>query len=244
MGFDVNGVRFLLAARSAGVNFETTAMIGRQRMHLFPQALEGLLENSGYIDAARNAEAIIREADGFAEPFLNVLGAVSISSFDASTYEYATDIHDMNEPIPGEYLERYSVVIDGGSLEHVFNFPNAIKNCMNMVETGGHYLGITPANNFMGHGFYQFSPELYFRVFSEANGFRIDHVTIFEDVPGAQWVQLTDPDILGKRVEMVNSKPAYLLVQAIKTANKPVFATAPQQSDYSAAWKKTREISD
>jgi len=108
-----------------------------------------------------------------------------------------------------------------------------------MVETGGHYLGITPANNFMGHGFYQFSPELYFRVFSEVNGFRIDHVTIFEDVPGAQWVQLTDPDILGKRVEMVNSKPAYLLVQAMKTANKPVFSTTPQQSDYSAAWKKS-----
>ena len=90
----------------------------------------------------------------------------------------------------------------------------------------------------MGHGFYQFSPELYFRVFSKVNGFRVDHITIFEDVPGTQWVQLTDPDKLGKRVEMVNSKPAYLLVQAMKTANKAVFATTPQQSDYTAAWKK------
>lgn len=230
MGFDINGVRFLLTARSAGVNFERTAMIGRQRMHLFPQTLAGLLENSGYPDAASNAEALIKEANGFAEPFLRVLGAESISSFDVSAYEYATDIHDMNEPILTEYKEKYSVVIDGGSLEHVFNFPVAIKNCMDMVETGGHYLGITPANNFMGHGFYQFSPELFFRIFSEVNGFHVDHISIFEDVPGAQWVQLTDPDILGKRVEMVNNKPAYLLVQARKTANKQVFATPPNKA--------------
>jgi len=243
MGFDINGVRFLLAARSAGVSFERTAMIGRQRMHLFPPALEGLLGNSGYPDAAGIAESLLKEADGFAEPFLQLLGAASISSFDASTYESATDICDMNEPIPSGYREKFTVVIDGGSLEHVFNFPVAVKNCMEMVETGGHFLGITPANNFMGHGFYQFSPELYFRVFTGVNGFRIDHVYIFEDIPDAQWVRLTDPDILGKRVEMVNSKPAYLLVQARKTASRPVFAVTPQQSDYSAAWKKARESS-
>ena len=109
---------------------------------------------------------------------------------------------------------------------------------MEMIEVGGFYLGITPANNFMGHGFYQFSPELYFRVFSPANGFITESVCIFEDIPNAQWVKLTDPDVLGKRVEMVNSKPAYLLVQARKVENKEIFRDYPQQSDYSASWKQ------
>ena len=66
---------------------------------------------------------------------------------------------------------KYTLVIDGGCLEHIFNFPVAIKNCMEMLQEGGHFIGITPANNLMGHGFYQFSPELYFRIFSKENGF-------------------------------------------------------------------------
>ena len=34
MGINVNGLRFLLYAKSAGVDFTKTAMIGRQGLHL------------------------------------------------------------------------------------------------------------------------------------------------------------------------------------------------------------------
>jgi len=57
-------------------------------------------------------------------------------------------------------------VIDGGTLEHVFNFPVAIKNAMQMVRAGGRLSLSPPANNYFGHGFYQFSPELFYRVLS------------------------------------------------------------------------------
>ena len=57
-------------------------------------------------------------------------------------------------------------MIDSGSLEHVFNISQALRNCLEMVESGGHFISIGPANNAMGHGFYQFSPELYFRILS------------------------------------------------------------------------------
>ena len=56
------------------------------------------------------------------------------------------------------------MVIDGGLLEHVFDFPTAIRNCMRMVRQGGHLILNLPVNNFPGHGFYRFSPELVFRV--------------------------------------------------------------------------------
>jgi hypothetical protein len=196
------------------------------------------MNNFGYQVSERTAQSILGEDDRFAEPFLRLLGAVHIDSFDASDYEKATCIHDMNIPIADIYKRRYTVVIDGGTLEHVFNFPVAIKNCMEMIEVGGFYIGVTPANNFMGHGFYQFSPELYFRVFSPANGFITESIHIFEDVPGAQWVKLTDPYVLGKRVEMVNRRPAYIAIQARRISNKDIFSDFPQQSDYSAIWKK------
>jgi 2-polyprenyl-3-methyl-5-hydroxy-6-metoxy-1,4-benzoquinol methylase len=65
----------------------------------------------------------------------------------------------MNLPISETLRQRYSVVYDGGKLEHVFNQPQALKNCMEMVRVGGYFLQTNTANKFMGHGFWQFSPE-------------------------------------------------------------------------------------
>ena len=65
----------------------------------------------------------------------------------------------MNTPIYGSLKNRFSALLDAGTIEHVFNFPQAIRNCMEMVKVGGHFIQVTVANNFIGHGFYQFSPE-------------------------------------------------------------------------------------
>jgi hypothetical protein len=66
----------------------------------------------------------------FCEPYLiALLGADEIISIDASGYENATIIHDMNEPAE-DLAEQFDLVIDGGSLEHIFNFPVAILNVM------------------------------------------------------------------------------------------------------------------
>lgn len=236
MGLDTNGTRFLLAAKEAGVDFSQFAMLGRQKMHLFPRDFQILLNGFGYQLDLSEAEALLIEDDRFAEPFIKFLGGKAIDSYDASSYEDATHVHDMNIPIPDEYKDRYTALLDGGSLEHIFNFPVAIKSCMEMIKVGGHYLGITPVNNFMGHGFYQFSPELYYRVLSKENGFTIDNMVIFEDKPGAPWQPLTDPEVLKKRVELVNNTPTYILVHATKNEEADIFATVPQQSDYSVAW--------
>jgi len=171
MALDADGSRFLLYAKSQGVDFSRTAMIGRQRLWIDPQVRENLrdvlarnLADFGYgnVDLGR----LLAEADGYAEPFLRLLGCTDASSFDASSYERATHIHDFNLPIDPQFKGRFTAVIDAGTLEHIFNFPVAIRNCMEMLTVGGHFLGITPANNACGHGFYQFSPDLYFRVFS------------------------------------------------------------------------------
>ncbi|MDR1149764.1 MAG: class I SAM-dependent methyltransferase, partial [Spirochaetaceae bacterium] len=81
-------------------------------------------------------------------------GAVTVDSIDYSDYEGASIVHDMNLPVPGHLKEKYDCVWDGGALEHVFNYPTAIKNCMDMVKIGGHLILETPCNNQCGHGFY------------------------------------------------------------------------------------------
>ena len=143
----------------------------------------------------------------------------------------------MNQPVPDRLRGAFDTVIDGGTLEHVFNFPTAIKNCMELVRVGGHVLLHTPANNFCGHGFYQFSPELYFRVFSAENGFRLERMIAHEAYPHSPWYEVADPAQVGARVELIGSDHrVLLLIRARRIAETTIFAKPPQQSDYSVAW--------
>ncbi|RYD71378.1 MAG: hypothetical protein EOP84_24985 [Verrucomicrobiaceae bacterium] len=218
-------------------------MIGRQSLYAAPGELATL--HSRY-RASLTDDALIDGSlpfEGYTEPLFRSLGAAMIDSVDASNYESATRIHDLNQPIPESWKELYTVVLDGGSLEHVFNLPVALKNCMEMVASGGHYLAITPTNNFCGHGFYQFSPELYFNVFCKRNGFRVRGIYCVE-LGSAQWYQVSNPGDLRRRVTLVNSRPTYLLVAAQRINIGKIFEHTPQQTDYSAAWEAQRKQSE
>lgn len=53
-------------------------------------------------------------------------------------------------------------MVDGGALEHTFNVPVALTSYMEMVRVGGRLILVSPANDHFGHGFYQFSAELFY----------------------------------------------------------------------------------
>lgn len=157
-----------------GVRWDRVLTIGRQRMYVTETQLWALLKaHPEYGIKPGEAHAILAEQRGFAEPLLRRIGAAEIETLDVSQYEGATILHDMNQPLASSYHDRFSAIIDGGSLEHVFQYTTALQNCMEAVEIGGHFITITPANNLFGHGFYQLSPELFFRALARENGFEI-----------------------------------------------------------------------
>ncbi len=236
MGLDTLGIRFLLFAKRRGVSFTTTAMIGRQSLNLDAEALSAAFRQFGAPLPGGGAAGLLSGAQGYAEPLFAALGAATVASFDAAPYEQATHIHDFNQPIPAAHHAQYSAVLDGGTLEHVFNFPVALANAMQMVRPGGHFIGILTANNFWGHGFYQLSPELFHSALSEPNGYVLEHLIAVEDRPGAPWYEVASPDAVRERVTLVNRHPLYVLVIASRTRAVVPFATAPQQSDYQAMW--------
>ncbi|MBC7784520.1 MAG: hypothetical protein H7144_11845, partial [Burkholderiales bacterium] len=176
----------------------------------------------------------------FAEPFFEMFGAKQVDSLDFSTFEGATVQHDLNQPLPASLLAKYDLVFDGGSLEHVFNFPQALKSCMEMVRPGGHFVQVSNANNFMGHGFWQISPELIYRSMNAANGFEVITVMVRElhgnGRTAGKFHIARDPDELGWRVELSNRRPTYLITIAKRTGDGPIFAEPPQQSDYQRLW--------
>jgi hypothetical protein len=240
LAITIQGLRFLLASRDAGVSFERFCMIGRQSLMIDPSALRKLLGNAGIVLSREECKDLFQQAGGFAEPLLRLLGADEIESVDASSFEGASIIHDMNVPIADRFKNRFSAVLDGGSLEHVFNFPCAIRNCMEMAAPGGHFLALTPANNWLGHGFYQFSPELFFRVFCLQNGFEPPQVIAWEMYPNAPWYQVVDPAEGRARGKLVNGRPTCLFVLARKAGACACLDTLPQQSDYEAKWQNGR----
>ncbi len=129
-------------------------------------------------------------------------------------------------------------MLDVGSLEHVFDFPCAIRNLMRMVEIGGHLILVTPTNNEAGHGFYQFSPELLFRVLSSRFGFEVEEMLIKElGRPRARWYRVSDPELLRCRAQFRSRNVTYLYVRARRVGAVTNFAPPPQQSDYAAAWE-------
>jgi SAM-dependent methyltransferase len=134
--------------------------------------------------------------------------------------------------------DSFDFIYDGGTLEHVYNFPVAIESCMKLCRVGGHVCLWTPANNECGHGFYQFSPELFFRLFSADNGFRIRAMVLVErNLRGTRWYEVNDPAALNARVCCVNRHPLFLMVLAQKRTSVPASDFKVLQADYVSAWE-------
>lgn len=241
MGVEYYTSRFLLQARAAGAEFGRVLTIGRQNLALIPRDL-GRLAREFSFDPARLTSVQPASSLVYVEPlFTELLKASAVESLDASTYEGATHVHDMNAPLPENLRGRFDTVLEAGSLEHIFNFPTAIKNLMQALKVGGSLFIQTPANNYFGHGFYQFSPELFFRALSPENGFELRRMHLFEHFFPCYFFntkvhEVTDPAKIRKRVQFINGRPTLLLIEARKTAETEIFARTPQQSDYVPLW--------
>jgi hypothetical protein len=235
MAVDRNFARFLLSCKGQGVNFRETLTLGRLNYYLSVKETQQLLKWGG-IDSSKCDKLLDYQTSRYAEPFLEMLGGEKIDSLDASGFEGATLVHDLNVPVPQSLIGRFDVVCDGGTIEHVLNFPVVIRNVMEMVKVGGHLILGTPANNLFGHGFYQFSPELWFRLLSPEQGFETRRMVAVEYSPRARWFEVADPAVVHDRITMTNRYPVLLMVLAQKVAQKPSFQTFPQQSDYVPRW--------
>lgn len=179
-------------------------------------------------------------AEGF---FRDILKFETVDSVDFSAYQGASIIHDLGEPLPREYFGKFDLAVDGGTLEHVFNLPVALGNLMKLVRVGGAVYINGPCNNLCGHGFYQFSPELMYRVFSPANGYepvfvrvaRARYVSV-ELTSGHAVYDVEDPNMSGQRTNLVNSSPVLIMAMARRVADVEPFQTKVLQSDYLAKW--------
>jgi len=227
---------FLLESVRAQGAFARTLTVGRQQN----MVRSDVLHRFGIAPDVARAVAEAPYADHF---LLDACGASTVEAVDASTYEGADLVADLNRPVPTAWHGQYDVVIDGGTLEHIFFATTALASLMQMVRPGGRLFLATPTNNHCGHGFYQFSPEFLYRALAPEHGYTVDRMVLFvhaypsaELTPRGTWYAVEDPATVRNRITLQSGEAALLFVEASRIRAVEPFAIAPQQSDYAAAW--------
>ena len=243
MGIMWNSVKFLAQAKRDGVDFTRTLTIGRQNCFVKMAKVKVLLESYG-LPHTLTPENMLH-TPVYSEPVFMQLGAKVVDSVDASNYEGTTIVADLNQPIPTELAETYDLVYDGGSLEHVFNVRQSLANVMSLPRVGGNLIIHTMANNSFGHGFYQFSPELFYRVLTPENGYRVVRMVAHAAYDFAPWYEIPDPTEVRSRIELANPwEEIMLFIHARREASVDLFKTTPQQSDYSMRWQAPQKANE
>ena len=172
----------------------------------------------------------------YAEGVFEDMYGAKLLSLDGFAHENPDIVWDLNKQVPEEMKEQYSCIIDGGTMEHVFNVPQLIKNCFSMLKEGGLYISMVPTNNFNGHGLYQFSPDFFYSVFSKANGMEIKDVFIVKfSAKNKVWKINNSPAASGERVQFDVNTQTEIYVIAKKIGKTPEEITA-QQTDYEEGW--------
>ena len=228
MGISLNPCHFLVHTKGP---LGRTLTLGRQDNN-FPRD-EALLRRV-FESADREADftAILR--DRTADTLLRALGATEVHAMDVSAFEGAGFVHDLNEPIPPSWAGQFDTVIGGGTLEHVYHLPNAFENVARLVRVGGRFIGISPANNWLGHGFFQFSPELMWS-FCQGFGFQVHRIDCYARDGFPQPYPIPDPDQVRQRLEMATPPHKIdLMTDATKVAEQ--YPKRLYQSDYVSRW--------
>lgn len=239
MGLERFCAELLCVLKAKEAHLDSILMLGRQNLNLRVSEARKIERVSGI-----RISDLLDEGQGncYSEPFLERLGFSEIESMDFSDYEGASILHDLNRPVPGELEARFGVVYDGGTLEHLFDYPRAVSNAMRMVKEGGFFVACSPSNGFNGHGFYQFSPELFFRIFSESNGFRIRLLIQGEASGRRRAFSVRDPADCGFRVGLNRGARTFTVFAAQRIdATREVLGSNPIQESYESAWSQARD---
>jgi len=235
MGIGLGAVALLLDENARSPFGGAILTLGKQTIEARENELDALLRGSG-------KRWPVGQAVGD-QTLFQALGFGVAESLDANAYEDATHILDLNAAAtPAELCDRYDVVLDGGTLEHVFHVPHALAHMGRMVRVGGRVIHMSPSSNYFDHGFYMFSPTL-FHDYYRANGFTVECMRVIRHSgeAGAAWdVFAYEPrEWSGVGVGGLDDCAYLILVVATRTAASTV-DRVPQQGHYEAVWRGGR----
>ncbi|MGB0507964.1 MAG: class I SAM-dependent methyltransferase [Pikeienuella sp.] len=176
--------------------------------------------------------------DGYSETALAALGFGNVESLDYSAFEGADHTHDLNLPVGPDLRGQFDLIIDGGTLEHVFNLPQALANVFEMLRPGGVFAACNPFNGWPAHGIYQFGPELVWTFWKRAAGCEVLRCKMLPKHPSRPSMDLADAQEMGHRVRMKGKVPegrSYMYYEVRKSEGAKLTGRV-LSGDYQVIW--------
>lgn len=216
-----------------------TLMLGRQSFGIqtqFRWLYNRVLKET---ERSENRFDFLQE-DGFSETLFRKLGFGEIETMDFSDYEDASILHDLNHPVDKKLHKKFDFIFDGGTIEHVFNVPVALENVFNMLKPGGRFVSANGMNGWVGHGIYQFSPELVWSFWGRRAKCNVIKCLGVPKVPveGQGVLEFPDPADKGVRLRLRGKTPegrSYLYYEVERQKESNLDGSV-LQSDYETKW--------
>lgn len=168
-------IKLLKIAKVNGIQEKSLAMMGKQDININFKEFMNTIKNMGIKYDDVMADSIMQSEHIDAFDFFRMFGFGKVSAVDYSEYEGADIVFDLNSDLPDELNESFDYIINGGTLEHVFDIKKAVINMSKMLKCGGIIMHTSPAVGWVNHGFYSISPT-FFQDFYSVNGFEIENM--------------------------------------------------------------------
>lgn len=185
MGLAVRTIKYLIKIQKKYKFKGPLLTLGNQDIYATQNEVENWLqiEKLGYnkpdniiLSTSQDVKKLNPEAEKYihAQTFFAYLGIKPKDYYDVDKFDFDKPkiIHDLEKPLPRKYHNYFNFVLDSGTLEHIFDVKSVMENIVKSVKLGGYVLQMIPAQNFLNHGFYQFSPTFFYDFYT-ANGFNI-----------------------------------------------------------------------
>ena len=165
------------------------------------------------------------------------LGFESVRSLDNSDFEGAEIVWDLNLPVNESLVEQFDVVFDGGTMEHVFNTSCVLANINRLLRGGGLAIHEVPSSNYVDHGFYSFSPNLFQEYYLKQGYEIVEIMLIVKKRHKSKVYQYFPKDTSSEIPENWGDRSVNVWCVARKGSNMDR-SDVPQQTKYVNAWSK------
>jgi len=176
MGLGIAAVQNTLELHNLGYlkNSKSVIEIGSQELHLKKEDLKELFDNAGLksdlVDKYPNINNWPEKPRCSSKYFYESLGIKEYQCIDINA-DYGAIPHDLNKPFEDRSkFNKFDIVTDHGSCEHVFNIAECYRTMHNLTKPGG-YIIIAQAL-LKGNGYFTFD-ESFFEGIAAANNYKI-----------------------------------------------------------------------
>lgn len=253
MGLAARTIKYILKSHKKYQFQGPILTLGNQDIYASQKDLEKILQDEKIkfkrpvniiLSTSQDLVKLNRSAKNYlhAKTFFNYLGISEKDYYDIDKFAFDQPkiIHDLEKPLPQKYHNFFNFILDSGTLEHIFDIKAVMENIVKAVRINGYVLQMIPANNFLNHGFYQFSPTFFYDFYT-SNGFEIieSYLTEAKGQGDRFHIYKQERDYTGLFFNPVNRLANSFLVKKVKNLKAII---SPTQYYYKILGENSKKI--